>query len=286
MTLERPLLGLPGAGPVTARRLAAEGLVTVRDLLLRLPRGLDDLRRETPICALGEIPDGEAVLVRGVVRKVHVFPRRFLDVVLGSGDATVRARWFRPPPGMSKAFTKGSEVALAGPLRTVDGGARELLHPTNVTAALAGKAGLGLRPRYGAVEGVGARVYEKIVTGALAALVEDADELLPAEACARLGLPTLRAALAAVHAPPDEIDDDALAALAAGRAPAHRRVALEALLSVQTMFLQRRARVAAEGAPTPIDASATADVLARVGAALGFALTAAQARAVDEIARD
>ncbi|HVU52370.1 MAG TPA: hypothetical protein VHL80_16865, partial [Polyangia bacterium] len=160
---------------MTAKRLAARGLETVRDLLWRVPRGYDDLRRETPLGELAAVPDGRVVLVRGVVRRVHVFPRRLLDVVVEAGGATLRARWFRPPPGMSKGFTKGAEVALAGPLRTDGAGARELVHPTNVTAALAARppgGGLGLRPRYPLVEGVGARVVERVVAAALARVVD------------------------------------------------------------------------------------------------------------------
>jgi ATP-dependent DNA helicase RecG len=298
--LDAAVLGLPGAGPVTATRLAAQGILTVRELLLRLPRAYDDLRRLTPLAALDGVADGRAVLVRGTVRRVYVFPRRLLDVVLEQDGASVRARWFRPPPGMSKAFAKGAEVALAGPLRTAEGGVRELAHPMNVTAALArvaagerGDVGLGLRPRYAPVEGVGARVVERLVAGALARLaaagdvaVEDSFESLPAEARLRLGLPTLRSAFVEIHAPPDALDDAALAALVAGRGPAHRRLALEGLLAVQAVFLRRRARIGDAGAPAPIPSAETPRQLARVRAAWGFAPTAAQARAIDEIAGD
>jgi ATP-dependent DNA helicase RecG len=281
---------------VTARKLAAQGLETLRDLLWRAPRAYDDLRRETPLAALGEVPDGRVVLVRGVVRRVHVFPRRLLDVVIeAGGGASLRARWFRPPPGMSKGFAKGAEVALAGPLRTDAKGVRELVHPTNVTAALAARAGagdappgLGLRPRYALVEGVGGRVVERLVAGALArVLADEAADSLAAPARARLGVPSLREALRAMHAPPDDLGPDALAALAEGRSAAHRRLALEALVTTQLAFLARRARAGGEGAaPPPLAPGELPAALARVRAALGFPLTAAQARAVDEVAGD
>jgi ATP-dependent DNA helicase RecG len=288
--LDGPLLGLPGAGPVTARRLAAHGLATVRDVLLRLPRGYDDLRRETPLAAIATIADGAVVLVRGVVRRVHVFPRRLLDVELERDGVTLRARWFRPLPGMAKAFVKGAEVALAGPLRTDAKGTRELVHPTNVTAALAARtgAGLGVRPRYAALDGVAARVFERVVCGALAragAAVGAPLEILSEEARARLGVPALVAALHAIHAPADDVDGATLTALLDGHSPAHRRLALEGLVTVQAAFLARRARPGA-CAPPPIATAQTARVSARVRGALGFALTKAQARAVGEIAAD
>ncbi|HSZ81718.1 MAG TPA: hypothetical protein VLA14_05525, partial [Polyangia bacterium] len=275
---------------MTARRLAAHGLVTVRDVLLRLPRAYDDLRRETPLAALAALADGAVVLVRGVVRRVHVFPRRLLDVELERDGVTLRARWFRPRPGMSKAFVKGAEVALAGPLRTDAKGARALVHPTNVTAALAARtgAGLGVRPRYAALDGVAARVFERVVGGALARAEAGADaplEILSDEARARLGVPALVAALRAIHAPADDVDRATLAALLDGRAPAHRRLALEELVTVQAAFLAQRARSGA-AAPTPVSRAQTPGVLARVRAALGFSFTKGQGRAVDEIAAD
>jgi ATP-dependent DNA helicase RecG len=285
--LDAPLLGLPGAGPVTARRLGDEGLHTIRDLLLRLPRGYDDLRRETPLAEVGRVADGTTVLVRGVVRRLHVFPRRLLDVIVEQGGVALRARWFRPRPGMSKAFAKGAEVALAGPLRTASDGTRELVHPTNVTAA--GSA-LGVRPRYRVVEGVGAGVVERLVAGALESLEAGPDdgsiEVLPEGARARLGLPTLWAALREIHAPADDLGAEALADLLAARSQAHRRLALEELVTVQTAFLLRRARQAGGGAPPPIDEARVAGVLAEVREALRFPFTAAQERALGEIARD
>jgi ATP-dependent DNA helicase RecG len=288
MSLEAPLLGLPGAGPVTARRLAAQGLQTVGDLLLTLPRGYEDLRRETSPAEAAVAADGTTVLLRGTVKRVHVFPRRLLDVVVERDGATLRARWFRPPPGMSKSFAKGSEVALAGPLRTTKDGTRELVHPTNVTAALAaaGDAGLGLRPRYPTVEGVGARVVERIVAAALARFEADPVEVLPVETSVRLGLPSLRDALCTIHAPSPALDGAALADLTTGRSAAHRRLALERLVVVQAAFLARRARDAGGPAPPPVGEALARETLARVPGALGFALTGAQERAVAEIARD
>ncbi|HVV51496.1 MAG TPA: hypothetical protein VHO06_17640, partial [Polyangia bacterium] len=114
---------------MTAARLAVRGVVSVRDLLLRLPRGYDDLRRATPLAALAEVDDGAVVLVRGTVKRLHVFPRRLLDVIVEEDGAALRARWFRVPGAMARSFPKGAEVALAGALRTAADGTRELVQP-------------------------------------------------------------------------------------------------------------------------------------------------------------
>jgi ATP-dependent DNA helicase RecG len=250
---------------------------------MRLPRGYDDLRRATPIAALSEVPDGTVVLVRGRVRRLHVFPRRLLDVFVEEGDAVVRGRWFRVPSAMAKSFPKGSEIALAGALRTASDGTRELLQPSVVTAALVarGDGGLGLRPRYGLVQGVKGRVLERMRGAALARLAgaDDAFELVPAATRQRLALPTLAGALTRVHAPADE---DAARPEALARA--RRRLSFEAALVAQLAFLLRRA--AAAPSAVVVAPPLAAAMRARVEEALTFALTATQARALDEIAVD
>jgi ATP-dependent DNA helicase RecG len=269
---------------VTAARLAERGVRTVRDLLMRLPRGYDDLRAATPIAALPGVADGAVVLVRGTVKRVHVFPRRLLDVFVEDAAAVVRARWFRVPGAMAKSFPRGGTVALAGAVRTASDGTRELVSPSVVTAALAsrGDGGLGLRPRYGLLQGVKGRVLEKMRAAALARVGTPpggAGDLLPPAARARVGLPSLGEALAQIHAP-----SDAAAVRPEALAPARRRLALEAALVAQTAFLLRRA---AEGeAALRVDRPLAREARARLEEALPFALTEAQARALDDVAAD
>ncbi len=252
---------------------------------MRLPRAYDDLRRATPIASLPEVAEGTVVLVRGTVRRLHLFPRRLLDVFVEEGDGVVRARWFRVPSAMAESFPKGSVVALAGAVRTAADGTREMIQPSVVTAALAarGDGGLGLRPRYGVMQGVKGKVLERMRGAALARLgganENDRFDLLPAATRQRLALPTLAEALTRVHAPADED-----AARLENLAPVRRRVAFEAALVAQLAFLLRRAGTA-PGAVT-VAAPVAAATRARLAQALSFALTATQARALDEIEAD
>jgi ATP-dependent DNA helicase RecG len=285
---------LPGAGPATSARLAAHGLATVGDLLGFVPRGYDDLRVRTPIAALRAAPEGAAVLVEGTVARVNVFPRRFLAVTLDDGEGhQVVARWFRVPGGMSRAYARGARVALAGPLRPGADGRPELVHPANVTARLAGaaagearstSAGLGIRPRYALVPGVGGRVLERIAAAAVERHADAVPDVLPAATRARLGLPALAEALRLLHRPDAGTPEELLDALVAGRSAAHRRLALEDLLVVQVGLAGRRA--AAQAQPGRACAAPAAETLAAVEGALPFALTGAQRRAIGELQRD
>jgi ATP-dependent DNA helicase RecG len=268
---------------VTAERLGERGVRTVRDLLMRLPRGYDDLRRPTPIAALPGVADGTVVLVCGTVRRLHVFPRRLLDLFVeeSPGGAALRARWFRVPGAMAKSFPKGSAVALTGALHTAPDGTRELIQPSVVTAALAarGDGGLGLRPRYGIVKGVKGRLLDRMRGAALGRLGVEVFDLVPGKTRARLALPTLAEALTRVHAP---VDGEAARPLAL--APARRRLAFEGAFVAQLAFLLRRA--AAGAGAVVVAPPVAAAARARVEEALPFALTATQARALDEIAAD
>ncbi len=268
---------------MTAGRLGERGVRTLRDLLMRLPRGYDDLRRATPIGALAGVTDGTVVLVCGTVRRLHVFPRRLLDLFVeeSPGGAALRARWFRVPGAMAKSFPKGSAVALAGALHTATDGTRQLIQPSVVTAALAarGDGGLGLRPRYGVMQGVKGRALERMRGAALGRLGGAAFDLVPGETRARLALPTLAQALTQVHAPAD-----GEAARPEALAPARRRLAFEGAFVAQLAFLLRRA---ADGRGAIVVApSVAAAARARIEGALEFALTPSQARALDEIAAD
>jgi ATP-dependent DNA helicase RecG len=287
-----PVSVLAGAGPKTAARLAASGLSTVGELLGYLPRGYDDLRVTTPVAGLDAARVGQVVVVRGTVARVHIFPRRFMDVTIDDDGAALRARWFRPRAGMAKSFAKGATVVLAGPLRLTEEGKPELIHPTNVTTWSQGGQPLGIRARYAALEGVGGRVLEKMIADAVDkyAAVEgkgqigDSQDLIPAALRRRQGLPSLGQAWRALHQPDASLSAADWQALVAGRSPAHRRMALEELLVLQVGFLARRARD--QGQPARACAFDRAAVLGELASRLPFTLTTGQRRAVTDIGAD
>jgi ATP-dependent DNA helicase RecG len=279
--LDDPLEKLPGAGPVTAARLAARGLRRVRDLLFFFPRAYDDYRRIYALAELGGLVAGSSVVVRGTVVRVHKFFRRMLDVTIEDDETRLRARWFRPNAGMAKSFERGASVALAGKLHFTDDGEAELVHPSNVTSLLAETASVGIRPRYPIIEKVPGRTVEKIVAAALAATADQVPELLPESVRAQLGLPDVAQALAFVHRPPATASERELADLLAGTSLAQRRFALEELFVLQIGLAQERARVKRQNAPgRAVDSG---QILADVQSALPFKFTETQEWAVGAI---
>src|SRR5690606_33054798 len=75
---------------------------------------------------------------------------------------------------------------------------------------------------------------------------DDALELLPGEWLRDRGLPSLREAVATMHAPPRDAD---VAALLAGTHPAQRRLALEELLAHHLSLRRQRIAMQSHGAP-------------------------------------
>jgi ATP-dependent DNA helicase RecG len=277
ITPDDPVVALPGAGPVTAERLATRGLVKVRDLLFFFPRTYEDYRRIYRLDELAGLAAGSNVVVRGTVVRVHKLFRRMLDVYIEDGGIRLRARWFRPNAGMVAAYRRGETVALAGNLRVADDGF-ELIHPSNVTGR---ESEVGIRPRYSAIPGVPARTLEKIVRAAASLAAPAMPELLPDEVRARLGFPGIAVALSAVHCPSPELSEDALAALLAGSSAAQRRLVFEDLFLGQVGLLLERRRVRRQHAFVCHGDPALA--LATVRSALPFALTGGQEAAVKEI---
>src|ERR1017187_634594 len=281
VSLDDPLETLPGAGPVTAERMAARGLARVRDLLFFFPRAYEDYRRIYPLGELGELATGTSVVVRGKVVRVHKFFRRMLDVHIEEDGASLRARWFRPNAGMAKTFAKGACVALAGKLRRTEKGEAELVHPSNVTSLLGESGRVGIRARYPPIERVPGRTVEKIVAAALLATGHQVPDLLPEATRVQLGLPDVAQALAFVHRPPDTISDDEFVQLLAGTSPAQRRFAFEELFVLQAGLAQERERVKKLSAPAGVVDGKR--IVADVRGALPFVLTHAQEHAVGAI---
>jgi ATP-dependent DNA helicase RecG len=260
------------------------GLVRDIDLALHLPLRYED---ETRIVTLREARDGEVVQVEGTVTKqdIQYRPRRQLLVTLDDGSDTCTLRFFSFYPSHQKALAVGARVRVRGEVR---GGfmGKTMMHPAFHAAG--GELPEALTPVYPTSAQLPQAYLRKAVVGGLKRA--DLSETLPQPMLTslldtlrglRAPLMSLRQALEYLHHPGPDVS---LAALEDRSHPAWQRLKAEELLAQQLSQLQSKRERDALRAP---------GLSARVGglqeqllAVLPFALTGAQRRVGEEIARD
>ncbi len=292
--LAAPTTSIKGIGPALGRALAERGLTTVEDLLWLVPKRWLDARALAELtAALAAAVDGDRVSARATVtaaRMVRVRRRvwgevRFAAAVGGPPILTVR--WFNVRGGIEARFPVGAEVALSGVVKK-RGRFGEMANPDVLAIAGAdGDADVGaagrIVPRYPDVAGVPPTKLRAACQAAVARAVGHVDDGVPAAVADRRGLPALDVALTMLHAPAPTFTADEVAALEAARSPYHRRLAFAELFALGVVIARRRRARRADRAPAlrPL-----VDIDAELAAALPFALTAAQRRAIAELRAD
>lgn len=257
------------------------GLRSDWDLALHLPLRYEDETRLTPPEALR---DDEPATVEAVVIGAEVqqrAPRRQLLVRLrlDPGGQPIALRLFHFYPNQLKQLVAGVRLRLHGPVRQGLFG-WEMVHPNWRVVEGGEPLPRSLTPVYPSAGGIAQSYVRKAVRSALERL--QIDDTLPLRLRERLGLPDLASSLRLLHAPPPA----ALPALEARTHPALQRLKFDELLAQQLAQQQARAGRARWRAPALVASADAAGLVARLRAAIPFALTAAQQRCVDEIAGD
>ncbi len=280
--LQQPLQALAGVGEALAAKLARLRIDRVADLLFHLPLRYQDRTRLT---AIGTLRAGQEAVIEGEVCAADVVRgrRRSLLVRVKDGTGIISLRFFHFAPAQQQQFTRGVAVRCFGEARAGATGL-ELYHP-EYRLLRQGDTPVEdhLTPIYPATEGLTQPRLRGLIGQALKALAAAPETLpdgIPEALRERFRLPELHECLRYLHEPPPDAD---LERLAAGTHPTQRRLALEELLAHQLSLRQVRLRIQADGAPT---LPSGRGLQARFVAQLPFALTGAQRRVLDEIARD
>ncbi|MEZ4327694.1 MAG: ATP-dependent DNA helicase RecG [Polyangiales bacterium] len=282
--LAAPVETLPGIGKVSGKALSERGLSSVGDLVWLLPRRYDDRRLVTPI---GRLTPGARLLTEGVVRTVTQPPprgrKRLSEVRLvprpsdPSGHyGQLRLVWFHGLPGLAQRFPVGATVRVFG---RVDEhrGVLTIAHPE-----LPNEAG-AIVPRYPAIPGVTPAALRKALAAALERVGAFVPDIIPNAVRDRGALGPVGVALAALHAPPADLDPDALVTWNAGDTEHHGRLAIEELFLLELALQQRRADEAGLPARACV---APADVCRADEGKLPFSLTEDQRRVLGDVRRD
>ena len=265
---------LDGVGPKTAKAFERLGVTAPRDLLYLAPLRLVD-RRPRP--SLVGVPDKEVATVPVRVER-HRPARRpgaphVVDVADEAGGFSLA--FFRLSEAlMHRMLPEGEPRVVSGRVDTWEG-VRRMTNPEHVLRPEEADRLPPFEPVYPASEGLTQRQIRSAAEGALA-LAPDLPEWIEPGLLAARGWPGWRAALTDFHRPPDE-------AAFARRHLARERLAYDELLAHQAaLALTRERRRRGKGRPTSGDGRLRAKALA----ALPFAPTSAQTRAVEEIAAD
>ncbi|MDF1718460.1 MAG: ATP-dependent DNA helicase RecG [Antarcticimicrobium sp.] len=265
---------LEGVGPKTAKLMAQLEVEAPRDLLFSLPFAVIDRRRRDTIRG-AEIP---GTLTVEVTVGIHRAPRNrggAYRVHVSDAQEEFQLVFFHARGDyLKRLLPEGAKRVVSGKLELFDGIA-QMVHPDHVLPVEEAGEIPEFEPVYHLTQGVSQRVMYKAVQGALTRVPDLAEWIDPAYVAAQ-GWPGWAEAIRASHAPVgmDDISPDA---------PARARLAYDEFFAHQmTLALARRRERRARG----IASAGTGALQEKVRAALPYAPTGAQTRALSEIARD
>ncbi len=297
LSLQTSLQYVKGIGPRIAESLKSKGILTVEDLLHRLPFRYED--RMHPVL-FSQLRAGEMASVIGEVRgsvllqtaRIPVF-----ELTVGQNMQTLKCMWFRggylkdkfKPGQLVVAYGKveasrsGQGYKMIQPQVEVlpdlpegdlpngsAGGEGELLEVGRITPIYESLGGNRLHTRW----------LRRVMHGVLSELGDRVPETLPAKMLERLGLPGRARALNEVHFPPAGTP---MSMLTSARAPAQQRLIFEELFFLELgLELKRRKAREQTGIPFVTD-DAVRKALRNV---LPFHPTAAQKKSLVEIVDD
>ncbi|HNW91778.1 MAG TPA: ATP-dependent DNA helicase RecG [bacterium] len=276
--LAQPVQFMRGVGPARAKLLDKKDVATVNDLLHFYPRAYLDRRRLTPLGQLRR--DGEAVTVAGRITTAAFVAgrrgRRRLEAMLEDETGYVRLTWFNARQYLKDLLQPQSRWLVSGTLQQYQGW--QLINPEMEPLDDDEAAAGAVKPVYPETQGLTSRTLRQLTQAALDEYGPLISDPLPRRvlqaAAAEQPLPALGEALRDIHFPETPAAADR----------ARLRLKFQELFFMQLALLDRRAQRRALAGKEPL--AAGREALAGLLAALPFALTAAQARVLDEIIAD
>ena len=289
--LASPLTVFSGVGPKRAAQLERRGLASVEDILFHLPTNYRDRRA---LIKVGEMEVGQgATFLAEVMKVTRTRSRqrfgRGLEVLVEDDTGTAVLKWFRFSEALESILIEGTKVCVSGEVsrRRFN---KQLVHPEIEVLHIAAETHPNdegrfekfrrVMPVYPAIEGLSARLLQRLIASALEQYVHIVPQHFPRSEARYRDLPSVSEALRTIHAPPFEAEIDSYIQ---GVSPAHRCLALEELYLLELgLALKKTKESARPGVAIPNGVLDPAS--ASVG--LPFALTQAQERSLGEIFSD
>jgi ATP-dependent DNA helicase RecG len=281
--LQTPLQFLKGVGPRKAADLKRAGLITVEDLMYRLPFRYEDRSR---MQSIGSLRPGFKAAVLGEIKSARLAVTRrrgfkIFHAVVSDASGAIRCTW------MNQAFLADIlqphlQVVIFGEVK-LDSSGLHFLNPEYelVTEDISGVHTGRIVPFYEKTGAVTPNMQRKLVRLALDNLPASLPDIVPDAVRARLHLVSRRAAIEASHFPPNDASVEELNAF---RTPAQRRMIFEEFFLFQIGHAWRRHAAGTELKPyVPKVDDRIRAAAARI---LPFKLTAGQRGAIKEIVDD
>ena len=274
---------MKGVGPRKAADLKRAGLVTVEDLLYRLPFRYEDRSRMQPISSLRP---GTKAAVLGEIKTANVSITRrrgfrIFHAVIADASGSIRCTW------MNQAFLADIlkphlQVVVFGDVK-LDSTGLHFMNPEYelVSEDLSSVRTARIVPFYEKTGTVTPNMQRRIVRQALDQLPPDIFEPLPPGMRDRLGLVPRRVAVEESHFPPNEASVDELNAF---RTPPQQRLIFEEFFLFQLGHAWRRHETSVE--PKPWVPTVDDRIRQSAASVLPFKLTPGQRQAVKEIVDD
>ncbi|OGF55544.1 MAG: hypothetical protein A2Z21_02650, partial [Candidatus Fraserbacteria bacterium RBG_16_55_9] len=270
-SLKKPIRYAKGVGDQRAKLLKKLGIETMEDLLMYLPRRIED---RSVIKKIAQLQHGERVTVQGRVRALDVIkPRPNLEIAkiaIQDNTGVLYAVWFNQP-WLKTQFAKGERVSLYGQVERLYGGL-QMSNPIWEPAEANFLTGQ-LVPIYPATQGLTPATLYRLIRENYQLYRVQISEILPEEIRTRQGLLPRSEALKAIHFPMaiEEFEQ------------ARKTLAFEELFIFQLGVALERQKMVQQPAPK---LAISDEELEEFSDALPFRLTSAQARVMAEIRRD
>ncbi len=265
-----PVDNVKGIGSAAMKKLRTQGVESVADLLLTVPRRYLD---RSQIFNIGAAPIGEEVTIGGTVTKFSKRRisrgRTMVEAHVSDGTSSVRVVWFNP----WIRLTEGEEIALSGKLETFKG-SLQMKGPDVDKLSGEGMTLTGrVLPVYPGLGGLKPYESRRSIENAVKRSLP-IDDIVPDVVLAEYGLADISTAVHDIHLP------DAQSSVA----PAKQRLIFDEFLRIQ-MALRVRAYDEFESR-VGITNDVPGTIRDRFIDSLQFSLTDSQKRVLDEIVSD